>query len=392
MATERFTFTTDNLEQLPAPKDAESVLYADEQTNGLAIRVRSTGTKSFYFTDQFGAFPRQKNLGRFPSVSLEEARAKARQISLALSKAQSPWAKARPEAPSDITLEQLFELYMDLHAKIRCKTASDMQANFLRYLNCFASRTTSSITRVEVQNWVNTLGITNPHTANRSYDLLRAIINWGIKKEIITHRNPCLGIDKYLLKPRDRFVQPGDEFERVAAAINAEIDLFRDFFWICLFTGARRGNILSMRWEDVNLDAQTWRIPDTKNGDAQFITLIPQAVELLGQRKLSAKGPWVFTSPKNSTKHCGSPKAAWQRIRRLAQAPDLRIHDLRRTLGSYMAIQGVSPTIIGKALGHRSPASTAIYARLTQDPVRNAIRNALAHVLTDTNRQSDNHN
>ena len=57
---------------------------------------------------------------------------------------------------------------------------------------------------------------------------------------------------------------------------------------------------------------------------------------------------------------------------------NLRIHDLRRTAGSYMAIQGVSPTIIGKALGHRSPQATAIYARLTQDPVRQALENAQA--------------
>ena len=55
---------------------------------------------------------------------------------------------------------------------------------------------------------------------------------------------------------------------------------------------------------------------------------------------------------------------------------DLRIHDLRRTAGSYMAIEGISPIIIGKALGHRSPASTAIYARLTQDPVRQALEKA----------------
>lgn len=56
-----------------------------------------------------------------------------------------------------------------------------------------------------------------------------------------------------------------------------------------------------------------------------------------------------------------------------AKIKDLRVHDLRRTAGSYMAIQGVSPTIIGKALGHRSQAATAMYARLTQEPVRQAL-------------------
>ena len=68
-----------------------------------------------------------------------------------------------------------------------------------------------------------------------------------------------------------------------------------------------------------------------------------------------------------------NPKEAWKRLIKRANIEDLRIHDLRRTAGSYMAIQGVSPTIIGKALGHRSQAATAMYARLTQDPVRQAL-------------------
>jgi integrase len=142
-----------------------------------------------------------------------------------------------------------------------------------------------------------------------------------------------------------------------------------------------------MRWEDVNFETQTWRIPDTKNGDVQFISLIPEAVALLQQRKCVSESPWVFASPKSNQKALGSPKAAWARIRQRAKTPDLRIHDLRRTLASYMAIDGVSSTIIGKALGHRSPASTAIYSRLTQDPVRNAINSALAKMRRSTGQQ-----
>jgi hypothetical protein len=89
----------------------------------------------------------------------------------------------------------------------------------------------------------------------------------------------------------------------------------------------------------------------------------------------------VFPSDRTGKKtgvlgHLISPHKAWKRIIERAEIQDLRIHDLRRTAGSYMAIEGISSTIIGKALGHKSPASTAIYTRLTQDPVRHALEKA----------------
>jgi integrase len=79
--------------------------------------------------------------------------------------------------------------------------------------------------------------------------------------------------------------------------------------------------------------------------------------------------------------HLVSPRKAWLRVLERAGIENLRIHDLRRTAGSYMAIQGVSPAIIGRALGHRSPQATAVYARLTQDPVRQALENAQAALV-----------
>lgn len=294
--------------------------------------------------------------------------------------------------PPERTLRELFDLYLELHAKPHSKRWNDTMRRFEIHLKCFADRPTSTITRIEVQNWLNNIGKTGRHSANRNYDVLRAIFSWGIKKEVINHRNPCLGVDRFRLKPRERFVQPGEEFQRLADAINAETNkTLRDFFWMCLMTGARRGNILNMRWEELNLDTGTWVIPDTKNGDSQTVPLIAEAIELLKRRRDEAKSEWVFPSHKRNAPY-GSPKAAWNRIRKRANLPDLRIHDLRRTVGSYMAIQGVSSTIIGKALGHRSQASTAVYARLTQNPVRDALANALGPSLNrflNENSQSD---
>ena len=91
-------------------------------------------------------------------------------------------------------------------------------------------------------------------------------------------------------------------------------------------------------------------------------------------------GEWVFPSY-GKTGHLVEPKKAWNRLLDRAEISDLRIHDLRRTLGSWQAATGASLPVIGKSLGHKNQATTAIYARLDLDPVRQAVNTATAAML-----------
>jgi integrase len=147
-------------------------------------------------------------------------------------------------------------------------------------------------------------------------------------------------------------------------------------------------NVLEAEWNQIDFDLMVWRIPITKNGDSQTIPLTPLAMEIFKRRRSDAEADerWIFQCDRKGRNtgvrgHLVSPKKAWARLLERAGIDNLRIHDLRRTAGSYMAIQGVSPAIIGKALGHRSPQATAVYARLTQDPVRQALQNAQAALI-----------
>ena len=142
-----------------------------------------------------------------------------------------------------------------------------------------------------------------------------------------------------------------------------------------LLTGARRANVLSMSWEDVNLQRGTWTIPRTKNGEAHTVPLVGEAIAILTVRKSSSEGPWVFPGP-GATGHLVEPKKAWARILRRAGIENLRIHDLRRSLGSWQAATGANLSIIGKTLAHKNVSTTAIYARLSLDPVRASMEEA----------------
>ena len=135
-----------------------------------------------------------------------------------------------------------------------------------------------------------------------------------------------------------------------------------------------------MRWNEIDFELGTWRIARTKSGDSQTIPLTGRVLELLKERKEESSSDWVFPG-RGGSGHLVEPKKAWHKLFALSGLQDLRLHDLRRTLGSYMAIGNQSLQVIGKALGQMSSTATQIYARLTHDPVRQALEKAQSDML-----------
>ena len=131
-----------------------------------------------------------------------------------------------------------------------------------------------------------------------------------------------------------------------------------------------------MRWQDINFHRATWKIPETKNGMSHLIPLSHQALSILQERYEAKHNEWVFPSQTSKSGHLEEPKSAWKRILQRANLEDLRLHDLRRTLGSWQAATGANSYIIGKSLGHKTQQATAIYARLNIDPVRESVEKA----------------
>ena len=199
--------------------------------------------------------------------------------------------------------------------------------------------------------------------------------------------NPAKGIERFPEISRERFLQ-ADELPKFFKALRDEPNtIYRDFFLACLFTGARRGNVQAMWWADLALDRGTWTIPDTKAGKPQTVVLTAPAVAILQARQAKANGsPWVFPG-RHEGRYLGEPGKVWARILARAGIENLRIHDLRRTFGSWAAAGGASLQIIGKALGHADVSTTAIYSRLNLDPVR-AVVDATVQAMLDAGNGS----
>ncbi|MBK8306164.1 MAG: site-specific integrase [Gammaproteobacteria bacterium] len=222
------------------------------------------------------------------------------------------------------------------------------------------------------------IGRTHQVLANRTLEVLRAVYGSAIEYGY-TGSNPATGIKPFRKNKRDRFIQAGELPDFFSALATDTSEDFKHFVLLSLLTGARRPHVLSARWQDVDLAGKPWRIPDPKGGEPLLLPLVPEAVEIFEARKPRREG-FVFPAD-SATGHITPPKQRWRALAQRAGTPDLRIHDLRRSLGSWQAIGGASLVVIGRSLGHKSPDATAIYARLSMDPVRASMNAATDAML-----------
>lgn len=374
MASHRLNFTKAALAKAPNAAKGRKDYYYDEREKGLVLAVTGAGTKSFYLYKRIEGRPERVLLGRFPDISIENARKMAAAAKGEIASGKNPQAERRA-LRAETTFGELFIEYLEKHSKVHKRSWLYDEREVTKFLSHWFKRKISSIDRPEVEKLHAKIGKENgTYQANRLLERIRSIFNkaldWGWEGV-----NPAQGIKKFKEKSRDRFLQP-DELPRFFDALSNEPnETARDFFMISLLTGARKSNTLAMRWQDINFATQTWRIEETKNGEAQTVHLPKQALGILAERKSHSASSWVFPGSGKSG-HLADPKKAWARILKEAGIADLRIHDLRRTLGSYQAATGANGFIIGKSLGHRSQQSTAIYARLNLDPVRESVNKA----------------
>lgn len=384
----QINFTKATLQDLPIPLPGKRAYYRDTRTRGLTLAITSKGTRSFIFYRKIDGRPERILIGRFEDISIEQARNKAAALNAAIAEGHNPADKRRC-LRDELTLRELFEEYFARYSKPTKRFSFTDRSKFEQYLGCdnrggikLSDKKLSKISRADVAQLHSMISKKHPTTANRVLALISSIFGWAERAGLWEGKNPAKAISKNREKSRDRFLQ-ADELPRFFQALALEENkTLRDYLLISLFTGARQNNVLKMRWEQINLDAGTWYIPETKNGTPQTVPLIPNAISILRTRKnqSSILSEFVFEG-NGKGGHLTVPKRGWYRILRRAEISNLRIHDLRRTLGSWQATTGASLLVIGKTLNHKHPSSTAIYARLSIDPVRQAVNTAAEAML-----------
>ncbi|HLG98244.1 MAG TPA: tyrosine-type recombinase/integrase [Bryobacteraceae bacterium] len=364
------------------PASDAKVYYSDAKTRGLKLAVYPSGTKSFLLYRRICGRPERIFIGQWPGITVEQARKIAERMNGQIAEGKNP-AEERRQHRLEGTFGNLFERYLELHARPhkQPRSAAEDQANYRRYLSVWANRQLSSISRHDVARLHAELrekhGV---YAANRVLALLSTMFNkaieWGWSGE-----NPCKSIKKFREESRERFLTES-EMPRFLKALAEEPNRdFRDFILLGLLTGARRSNLLAMRWDEIDFAAATWRIPRTKGNKPQTVPLVGPALKILQARRESAASEWVFPSPEIPGQHVYEFRKPWERLLERAGIEGLRLHDVRRSLGSWMTKAGVALPVVKAALGHADIQTTAIYARGEEASVRQAMEVAATRML-----------
>jgi integrase len=312
-------------------------------------------------------------VGVWPDLNVAQVREKAKKMRADLAQGKNPKADTK----KGVTIGELFTVYMDRHGAAKKSSGNDRHS-YDKYLKAWANYRIADVTRAKVEALHRSIGKETPVQANRVLALLSTMFSKAIIWGYLKTENPCRGVKKFREVSRDRFLS-GEELARFFEALDlTESPAFRDFILLALFTGARKSNVLSMRWRDIDFELNVWKIPGelSKNGDPMQIPLNRDVLNILRRRRAETVSIFVFPGP-GAKGHYMEPKRAWGTLLKRAKLEDLRIHDLRRSMGSWMTIGGTSLTIVGKALGHKTSRATSIYARLNLDPVRAAMGQAI---------------
>ena len=403
--SEKLNLTKRVIEALPIPSEGR-VEYRDTIERYLRMVVSAEGRLTWRYVRKVAGRTRKYTIGTYPEITPDQARRESKRVSTEYDAGRDP-AQVKKQLRELKNWGDLFDRYMETHAKPHKRTWKyDENMNKL-YCSKWRRKPYTAITADVVTRWHKQIGRERgEHQADRVLAMVKTVFSKALEDDVIQGRNPAATVRKFFTNSkqysRDRYLS-GDELGRLLTTLAEYPDQdTSDFFTVALFTGARRGNVQAMRWDDMDRSdpmKPQWIIPGTesKNKEAMKVVLVEPVTSILNRRyearaktdktDKTHRREYVFPSKRNKSKtpHYVEPKKAWATIRKTAGLEDVHIHDLRRTLGSWQAIMGSSLQIIGRSLGHKSLQSTEVYSRMDLDPVRASVSDAAVAMLQAAN-------
>ena len=326
----------------------------DATVRGLHLRVTDKGKSFLLFYRTKAGQQRRPKLGEYGSITLAQARKVAQEMLTEVAAGRDP-SKARSDARAEPTVADLWEEFDKRHVS-RIKSGVNYRRAWRRHVEPrFGKMKAKDVTFSMIADMHEAMAET-PMEANRVLAFVSAMFNFGRRPLEWIEKNPVEGVKRYPEVKRRRYMK-GEEAARIAELLDAnaaENPASVAFLYLLILTGARRGEIAAARWDWIQ--GSTIHLPDSKTGEKQ-VYLPPAAMDVLDRL------------PRTSGTITGilTPQKIWERIRREAGCPDLRMHDLRHSFASAALSAGLSLSQIGELLGHKSTQTTKRYAHLVEE-------------------------
>lgn len=384
-----FAFTEQRIEQAlkqlavgRVAVDAEGrKLWRDEGSqHGLHLRA-SAGTATFYRITKTKGRKQKVRIGDATAMRVTQARAKALKLAGGDKSAAAAPIRVRTDG---ITVQQAWDAYIrdtengDFIAG-RKPTAASTVKSYRELYNPHLKRQHGGKSLHQLAKNVQDIHKSlrhKPATGNRLLQVIRNLFTHAARTGNWNGPNPTIDpvtgriVKKYTVASRERWLTTV-EAGRLMTFAATEPDPWRDFWPLLILTGVRVSTLREMRWTHLDLRSDSvWSVSTSKNGEPLIIPLVGDAAAILRSRLAGAavlkgrpESEWVFPMQDDRTRCIADIDHAWARLKEATGIKDARIHDLRRTAGSWATQAGAPLPAVGKLLGHKSHNSTAVYAR-----------------------------
>ncbi len=356
--------------------EAREYTVWDTQMAGLGVRVRPSGSRTFVYHRKTDRGVKKISFG---PAALRKVEA-VRRLCL----------EAAAETVEEHVRAPLFRDFVagpwrtDCFDGYKPSTQKNCHSLLKRHLlPAFGARRLDRIARVDVLRWFEAYSRTAPGNANKALDLLGQILNHAIACGHIA-TNPVRGIARNPGRKMTRFLSR-EEIARLHLVLDRYADGNRsqqaDIIRLLLLTGCRRNEIARLRREEVKGDRL--ELTDSKTGP-RTVLLNEPARQIVARRMRMGNGPWLFPSSRNPSGRPSREPGLWYRVRREAGIEDMRLHDLRHTVASQAALNGVPLPVVARLLGHSSVRMTLRYAHVGDKEVEAAaerVGEALASLM-----------
>ena len=374
----RKKITITSVKALAPGEDGKEAVLRDTEVLGFEVRVRTGGAKTYAIRYRIGtgrdAPMKRFTIGKHGSWwTPDTARAEARRLLGQVAHGKDP-ASAKAEEKTAPTVAALAEQFMAEHAEAKRKASTAREYRRLLdhvVLPAIGKRPVADITRRDIAKFHHARRET-PTEANRALAVTSTLFNFAERMGLRPDgSNPCRHVERFPQRRRERFLSP-EELGRLGDAL-ADYDgspYVPAAIKLLVFTGARLGEMLGLRWEWIDFERGEARLPDSKTG-AKTVHLPPPALAVLAELPRIEGNPHVIVGGVAGAALVNLEKP-WRCIRKAVGLDDVRLHDLRHAFASVAASSGLGLPIIGKMLGHSQPQTTARYAHLAADPVKSA--------------------
>jgi integrase len=357
-----------------APDRGQRFIW-DTDIKGFALRITARGAKAFVLDYRAKGRQRRMTIGSYPDWTVAAAREEAKTLKREVDRGSDPMGVRHSDSAAP-TMRDLWNRYGSDHLPNKAaRTQADERSMWEKLiLPSLGSMKVGDVTHgdVEALHRQITVRRRTPIRANRTIEVLRKALNlairWGWRTD-----NPASGIRRNPEEKRTRYLSQ-QELARVSQALVEHPEqVSANAIRFLMLTGARRGEVLNARWDMFDLGAGLWVKPSahTKQRREHRVPLSAPALALLSDMRKQATGVFVFPG-KASDQPLTDIKRTWASVCQKANVEDARIHDLRHSFASILVSRGASLPLIGALLGHTQVATTARYAHLYDEPLREA--------------------